>query len=203
MTATGRSPILPRFQSGPEAPVLRRTRPDSGQCTHEANIPAQSTKTRQDARFPTAHVNHGWTTRSGAPTSPWPQAAHCLNNQACVKLGSLSRRSDFDRLFRYGNRKGCGVVVVTGIRRDDDHATLRLAVQIRRAFGCAVHRNKIRRRLRTIVRNLAGTVAEAWDIVIGVRPEARDRKFQDLEHDVLRAFDHIRRRTGAPPVPRQ
>lgn len=76
-------------------------------------------------------------------------------------------------------------------------------------LGNAVLRNRIRRRLKELVRTISGEHAAAGcDYVLIARPGAADRPFDDMRHDLIQAFsrlgngtspDQSRERSKQPP----
>ena len=78
----------------------------------------------------------------------------------------------------------------------------RYAYAIPKRVGKAVVRNKIRRRLREVLRSLS--LLEGYDIVISVRPEAARSTFQDLRKELTLLIERSRLLAPAeasPPEP--
>ena len=70
----------------------------------------------------------------------------------------------------------------------------RIAFAITRRFGSATERNRIRRRLRAGVRELAGrnpSPVAPGAYLFTVRPEALTRTFAQLTQDLEHAFDKL------------
>ncbi|MBQ5520623.1 MAG: ribonuclease P protein component [Aeriscardovia sp.] len=57
-----------------------------------------------------------------------------------------------------------------------------------KAVGCAVERNKVKRRLRACCRDLAGSLPEGARVVLRARPSAAAAGFWDLHSEVEGAF---------------
>ena len=66
----------------------------------------------------------------------------------------------------------------------------RFAYAVPKRVGIAVVRNKVRRRLREILRSLP--VLEGYDIVISVRPEAAAASYQGLEGELTLLLQRAR-----------
>lgn len=70
----------------------------------------------------------------------------------------------------------------------------RVAFAITRKFGPAVDRNRIRRRLRAAIAELAGrspSPVASGAYLLTVRPEALTRTFTQLTQDLEHAFDKL------------
>ena len=97
-------------------------------------------------------------------------------------------------LRRSGSRVRSGAVTVTHLptpSTSDDPP--RVAFAIGRRVGKAVDRNRVRRRLRVALRQLAadpgGVPAGAY--VIGVQPRAASRTFSQLKADLARSLAKV------------
>ena len=66
----------------------------------------------------------------------------------------------------------------------------RYAYAVSKRVGIAVVRNKVRRRLRELLRSLP--IMEGYDVVISVRPEAAAATYQGLEKELTRLFTRAR-----------
>lgn len=76
----------------------------------------------------------------------------------------------------------------------------RFGFTVTKKLGNAVKRNRIRRRLKAAVAELAPDVAKAgYDYVVVARSAAFDRPFADIKADLSRAFS-ILNRDGGPKV---
>jgi ribonuclease P protein component len=65
--------------------------------------------------------------------------------------------------------------------RGNDLERTRYGISTGRRIGSAVVRNRLRRRLRTVLRALDGRVARGWDVLIVTRAAAADARQVDLE----------------------
>ena len=63
--------------------------------------------------------------------------------------------------------------------------TLRIGIAASRKVGGAVVRNRIRRRLKVIARDLAPNLPAGTDILIGVRPEAAEASSDELRASLI------------------
>jgi ribonuclease P protein component len=76
---------------------------------------------------------------------------------------------------------------------------LRVGFTVGRTLGGAVDRNRIKRRLRELVRLTRPVVAPAADVVINPKKSLKTAKFRDLFNEVSRAFEVIAHRLSEKP----
>lgn len=83
---------------------------------------------------------------------------------------------------------------------DDPGGDTRLAFALTRRVGGAVVRNRLRRRLRAIVidldRNRPGLVP-GGALLLSAGPDAAQRRYDELVHDVVRLLEDLRSRRDA------
>lgn len=108
----------------------------------------------------------------------------------------MRRRADFDRVFQHGRHNGGKLLSVRSVL--NQQPLTRFAFAIPRRVGGAVVRNRVRRRLREIVRSLP--LREGYDVVISVRPEAANARFDALKAELTRLMTRARL-TDAPESP--
>ena len=89
----------------------------------------------------------------------------------------MRRRADFDRVFQQGRHNSARLLAVRSVA--NEQALTRYAFAIPKRVGGAVVRNRVRRRLREILRSLP--LQEGFDVVITVRPEAAASTFSGLK----------------------
>ena len=69
--------------------------------------------------------------------------------------------------------------------RKNHSAANRVGVTVSKKLGCAVVRNRVRRRLREVYRLNEAKFAPGWDIVVVVRSKAIDADFAQLTEAYL------------------
>ena len=94
------------------------------------------------------------------------------------------RRSDYDAVYREGRRRSSREFTV--FVRANGLEFSRFGWSIKRALGTAVRRNRIRRRLREILRLHRQEISPGWDIVIHPRSSAATADFSALAEELLR-----------------
>jgi ribonuclease P protein component len=110
----------------------------------------------------------------------------------------LVRRAEYDAVYRAGRRKASREFTV--FLRPNGFARSRFGWSIKKTLGNAVRRNRIRRRLREIIRLHRQEIVPGWDIVIHPRSSAATADFSALTTDLLKALP--RTAPDAPPEKR-
>ena len=140
----------------------------------EAHLPTQHTSPGQEARFPAPDEHPSG---SGHPEEPPGQGSPPVVGVSAP----FSGRGDFQRLRAEGRRYGSGVTWCVH-RADASRVPPRVAFAIGRHVGPAVVRNRIRRRLRAILREVA---LAPGDYLFGVSADARSVPFEQLQRMVI------------------
>src|SRR3954471_15279570 len=128
-----------------ELKILKTRSSRSG--TGEAHLPAQQSPSRQEARVPPSDEHPRRTVDPEGAPGPRPP-------QAVGLIWAIRDRASFDRLRAEGRRVDAGPLWCRSVL-DSDLGHPRVAFAIGRPFGSAVERNRIRRRLRTILASRA------------------------------------------------
>jgi ribonuclease P protein component len=96
----------------------------------------------------------------------------------------LIRRADFDAVYREGRKRSSREFAV--FLRANGLPVSRFGWSIKKALGTAVRRNRIRRRVREIVRLHRREIATGWDVVIHPRASAANADFAALTNELLK-----------------
>ena len=94
------------------------------------------------------------------------------------------RRGEFDAVYRAGKRRSSSHYTV--FLRANELPQSRFGFSIKKALGGAVARNRIRRRLREVVRCHRLEIPAGWDIVIHPKSTVARAPFAALTTDLLR-----------------
>ena len=112
------------------------------------------------------------------------------------RTSRLRASGDFQRVRRRG-RTTHGRLLIVGYARaeaaaDGAEPSTRIGFSVSRRVGGAVARNRVKRRLREIVRERLSHVTPGWDIVITARASAAEAEYGALEEDVRETFARAR-----------
>jgi ribonuclease P protein component len=106
----------------------------------------------------------------------------------------LRRSTDFAAAIRGGRRAGRGTVVVHLLIEEPAQATTaRAGFVVSKAVGGAVVRNKVRRRLRHLVRPLLADLPDGALLVVRALPASAGATFAALSGDLEAALTAARR----------
>jgi ribonuclease P protein component len=104
----------------------------------------------------------------------------------------LVRRVEYDGVYREGQRRSGREFTV--FVRPNGLDLSRFGWSVKKALGNAVRRNRIRRRVREILRLHRQEICPGWDIVIHPRSSAATAEFSALTKELLKLLP----RTPAP-----
>jgi len=100
------------------------------------------------------------------------------------KAYRLAQRSDFNKVYKYG-KSTANRQFVLYVLKNDEVEHFRLGISVSKKIGKAVVRNRMRRVLKEIVRNLAPRIEPHHDMVIVVRKAALDLSFDEMVSSVI------------------
>jgi ribonuclease P protein component len=95
----------------------------------------------------------------------------------------LVRRSEYDAVYRGGQRRSSPQFVV--FFRANATLGSRFGLSVKKALGNAVVRNRIRRRIREILRRNNSEIPSGWDIVIHPRSSVARAAFAPLAAELV------------------
>src|SRR5260370_13649553 len=123
---------------------------------------------------------------AGSPLSTAGSSAH---GNLFPREARLVRRGEFDSVYRAGKRRSSSHFTV--FFRANALPQSRFGFSIKKALGGAVVRNRIRRRLREIVRCHRLEIPAGWDIVIHPKSSAAGAEFAALTAELLRVVQGV------------
>ena len=95
----------------------------------------------------------------------------------------LRNSAEFQSVYKEGARKTSRSFVVFLLANGLEHS--RVGLTTPRKLGIAVERNRIRRRIREIVRRAWSAIPRGFDIVVNPRRSACARDFEELRTELL------------------
>jgi ribonuclease P protein component len=108
----------------------------------------------------------------------------------------LLRHADFEKVYKLGRRHFSSHMTVFYLERDEGSG-VRVGFTVGKVLGGAVDRNRMKRRLRELVRLRRPKVAIPVDVVINPKKTLLRAQFEELLQEVSRAFDAIAAKTSA------
>src|SRR3990170_3615290 len=93
-------------------------------------------------------------------------------------LPTLRRRADFEAIARDGSSRSTPLLVLRWMRTDRHES--RVGLSTPRTLGGSVQRNRIRRRLRELLRRRLEAIGPGWDLLLIARPAAGQATFAEL-----------------------
>lgn len=109
----------------------------------------------------------------------------------------MRRSADFQQAVRTGARGGRGSMVVHLMTRTDHGTGPVVGFVVSKAVGNAVVRNKVKRRLRALVKVHLAELPVDSGVVVRALPPAADLGFVELENDFRGALRTAVRRSEA------
>jgi len=103
------------------------------------------------------------------------------------KSRRLLRHADFERVYKQGRRHFAVHMTVFYLQRENVPAGLRVGFTVSKVLGGAVQRNRMKRRLREVVR-LSVQPEVAVDVVINPKRSLLAADFGEVQSEVAKAF---------------
>lgn len=100
-------------------------------------------------------------------------------------LEMLRRKADFDLISRHGTVRSSRLLVLRSMRTKG--STTRIGLSTPRTLGGAVQRNRVRRRLRDLLREQLNAMEGGLDLLLIARSEAGAATYSELR-EALRSL---------------
>ena len=116
-----------------------------------------------------------------------------------LALMQLNRRNTMKRAYEFSlvRQKGVSkpgrflVLSLAALPQEEQNERTRVGLIATKRVGCAVERNRLRRRMREIIRAHAAPIEQGHYLVIIMRKSASKVTYQELEQDYLRCQKRI------------
>lgn len=159
---------------------------------NEADVPTERAQAREDTRVPQADVDEIRTRGDqGAPGERPSATGRLTRHSGTWACGSIRSRRIFDQLGRSRRRGRSGPITVS-FQPEPAWERPQVGYAIARRLGNAVVRNRLRRRLRAIVNELAPTLpVGAYMVVSG--PGGPGLRYDELKVAMSQALERATR----------
>ncbi len=150
----------------------------------EAYVPAQQPSPCPQARLSRSHEHSRWARGHQGPPGQGPRPPVGL-------IRRIRERRAFERLAHHGTRVRSTSLWCSYLH-DPELGAPHVAFAISRAVGPAVVRNRLRRRVRSVLHELQrdGDLPACW-LSIGARPSAAELTFDQVRLEVRRLISRI------------
>ena len=165
----------------------------------QTHLSTQSAPSPQDARLPRAHEDQGGPQGPGGAPQEGPPSPHAHLKLPRARAGDFPARRALGtpRRIRGGlsqrRRRSSAQFVI--FYRANGGPQSRFGISVKKALGGAVVRNRIRRRIREILRRNSSEIPSGWDLVIHPRRSVAQAPFAPLEAELLGLLRAIARGT--------
>jgi ribonuclease P protein component len=114
-----------------------------------------------------------------------PAANASRSSRSYSRACRLLARGDFDAVYKGGRRRASKQFLAFFRRREDAASASRFGISVKKALGGAVVRNRLKRRIREILRLHRQEIATGWDIVIHPRSSVATAPFAAIERELI------------------
>ena len=94
----------------------------------------------------------------------------------------LRHRADFDAVSRRGSTRSGRLLVLRSLRTEG--AVTRIGISTPRRLGGAVERNRVRRRIRELMRERYAEFANGFDVLVIAKPDSAKAAFAELRTEM-------------------
>jgi ribonuclease P protein component len=131
------------------------------------------------------------------PTLPARPAVKETNkvSQGFPREARLLKHADFQVVYKQGRKHFSGNMTAF-YRENQGNAGPRVGFTVGKVLGGAVDRNRIRRRMRSAVRNHLRELARPLDLVLHPRKSVLTLEFSQLDAEVMQVFAAVQRGRG-------
>ncbi len=113
---------------------------------------------------------------------------------------SMTRAFEFARVRNEGPSVAGRLVVLSAAPLNNPEEASKFGIICTKKIGCAVVRNRLRRRVREILRRNADIFSQGIDLVCVLRWRAVEADFSQLEKDWIKAAKRLKSQLLTPPI---
>jgi len=148
--------------------------------SHEEDVSAQEARSQARTWLHGSHGHQGRASRARSSSGKGTQAANRLTpaGPQVPVFPVLRRKADFAAIGRQGIARSNQLLALRALRTNGPET--RLGLSTPRNVGGAVDRNRLRRRLRELVRVRRAELGVGWDLWVIARPEAGRATYAEL-----------------------
>lgn len=99
----------------------------------------------------------------------------------------IKKQKDFEKIFKQGRAYKEKELFVKVLKREDSNLRFGFVVS-KKVSNKAVQRNKVKRRMREIVRSLLPNIKKGYDVVLVALPGLEKYDFWELQEIILSVF---------------
>ncbi|HEY2169527.1 MAG TPA: ribonuclease P protein component [Candidatus Angelobacter sp.] len=116
-------------------------------------------------------------------------------SQGFPREARLLKHADFQVVYKQGRKHFSGNMTAF-YRESQGNAGPRVGFTVGKVLGGAVDRNRIRRRMRSAVRNHLSELARPLDLVLHPRKSVLTLEFSQLDAEIMQVFAAVQRGRG-------
>jgi ribonuclease P protein component len=116
-------------------------------------------------------------------------------SQGFPREARLLKHADFQVVYKQGRKHFSGNMTAF-YRENQTTVGPRVGFTVGKVLGGAVDRNRIRRRMRSAVRNHLSELARPLDLVLHPRKSVLTLKFSQLDAEIMQVFAAVQRGRG-------
>lgn len=104
---------------------------------------------------------------------------------------NIKKKREIDAVFNTRTKKGNSYFTIYKKNQEED-ANFRFAMSIGRKYGNAVERNKIKRQIRSIVRENQNRINKGIEFVIVIKPQSSVLNFMEISDNVIKLLINMK-----------
>jgi ribonuclease P protein component len=129
------------------------------------------------------------------PARPTVNEASNKVSQGFPREARLLKHADFQVVYKQGRKHFSGNMTAF-YRENQVNAAPRVGFTVGKILGGAVDRNRIRRRMRSAVRNHLSELVRPLDLVLHPRKSVLTLEFSQLDAEIMQVFAAVQRGRG-------